>query len=99
MARVNQNLTKADMVAEIAKRTGVDKAVVRSIIVEWMKLIKEALLNGFTVQLRGFGSFTTKLRAPKIARNISKGTSMEIPAHKAPCFKGAKDFMNLIKNG
>lgn len=99
MGRVHQNMTKADMVAEIAKRTGVDKAIVRSIVVEWMRLIKESLQQGFTVQLRDFGSFLTKHRASKKARNINKGTTIEIPAHKFPCFKPGKDFINIIKNG
>lgn len=99
MARVHQNMTKADMVAEIANRTGVDKAVVRSIIVEWMRLIKESLLHGFTIQLRGFGTFHAKQRATKKARNINKGTTIVIPAHKFPCFKPGREFIEQIKNG
>lgn len=98
MARVHQNMTKADMVSEIAKRTGVSKTIVQLIVVEWMRLIKESLLQGLNVQLRGFGTFLTKHRASKKARNISKGTTMEIPAYNFPCFKAGKDFANLIKN-
>ena len=53
--------------------------------------------HGDNVYLRGFGSFIIKERAEKTARNISKNTTMVIPAHKVPSFKPAKVFMEEVK--
>jgi DNA-binding protein HU-beta len=50
------------------------------------------------VYLRGFGSFIVKKRAKKTARNISKNTTIIIPAHYIPAFKPAKSFVNKVKN-
>jgi DNA-binding protein HU-beta len=47
--------------------------------------------------LRGFGSFIIKKRAKKTARNISKNTTLIIPAHNIPSFKPAKTFVNKVK--
>lgn len=99
MAKEQRNMTKADIVTEIASRTGVDKAVIRVIIEAWMQIIKESLIQGFVVQLRGFGSFFRKQRASKKARNISKNITIVVPAHEVPAYKPSKDFVNEIKNG
>lgn len=98
MARGQKNMTKADIVAEIANRTGMNKADIRLIIEELMQLIKESLISGFSVELRGFGSFFRKKRASKKARNISAGTTIDIPEHEVPAYKPSKDFVNSIKN-
>ena len=49
------------------------------------------------VYLRGFGSFVVKTRAQKTARNISKNTTIIIPAHNIPSFKPAKTFVSVVK--
>lgn len=99
MAREQKNMTKADLVTEIASRTGINQAEVKIIIEEWMQVIKESLLQGLSVQLRGFGSFIRKKRASKVARNISKNITIEVPAHEVPAFKPSKEFTNQIKKG
>lgn len=98
MASKQKNMTKADLVTEIASRTGINKTEVKIIIEEWMQVIKESLLQDFSVSLRGFGTFFRKKRASKKARNISKGIAIEIPAHEVPGFKASKEFTNQIKN-
>jgi len=55
-------------------------------------------MNGENVYLRGFGSFTIKRRAEKTGRNISKNTTIIIPAHNIPSFKPAKTFVAQVKN-
>ena len=60
--------------------------------------IEKSLSNGENVYLRGFGSFIIKKRAKKVARNISKNTSIIIPAHNIPSFKPAKVFVNEVKH-
>jgi len=62
-----------------------------------METVKDSLQEGKNVYLRGFGSFVVKKRAAKTARNISKNTSIVIPAHNIPFFKPAKTFLNQIK--
>lgn len=85
------------MVREIAAKTGVEKQVVMQVVEGMMQCIRESMINGEEVFLRGFGSFIIKRRAEKVARNISKNTSIVIPAHNIPAFKPAKSFMDKVK--
>ena len=75
-------MTKADIVSEIAKSTGAEKVQVQAIVEAFMESIKGSLAQNNNVYLRGFGSFIVKKRAKKVARNISKNTTITIPAHR-----------------
>lgn len=90
-------MTKADIVNEISKSTGVEKAAVLETVEKFMEVVKDSLANGENVYLRGFGSFIVKVRSEKTARNISKNTTIIIPEHKIPAFKPAKVFMEEVK--
>ena len=90
-------MTKADIVSEIAKSTGVEKVQVQAIVEAFMESIKTSLTNKNNVYLRGFGSFIVKKRAKKVARNISKNNTITIPAHNIPAFKPAKSFAAKVK--
>ncbi len=90
-------MTKADIVNEISKNTGIDKNTVLHTIEAFMETVKDSLVNKENVYLRGFGSFIVKDRAQKTARDISKNTTIIIPAHQIPAFKPAKSFVNLVK--
>ena len=90
-------MTKADIVSEIAKKTGVEKTQIQTIVEAFMEEVKESLVKEENVYLRGFGSFLIKKRAEKVARNISKNTTITIPAHNIPAFKPAKSFTAKIK--
>jgi DNA-binding protein HU-beta len=85
-------MTKAEIVAQIAKETGLDRTNVLVVVESFMKNVKESLENDENVYLRGFGSFIVKRRAQKTARNISKNTTLIIPEHKIPSFKPSKAF-------
>ena len=91
-------MTKAEIVAEIANKTGIEKIAVQSVVETFMDTLKGAMINGDNVYLRGFGSFIIKERAEKTGRNISKNTTIIIPAHNIPAFKPAKTFVNEVKN-
>ena len=91
-------MTKADIVNEISKDTGIEKIMVQKTVEAIMESIKDSLSDGNNVYLRGFGSFIVKQRAEKTARNISKNTTIKIPAHKIPAFKPAKTFVTEVKN-
>ncbi|HOK25485.1 MAG TPA: HU family DNA-binding protein [Bacteroidales bacterium] len=90
-------MTKADIVNEIAKNTGIEKVTVQKAIEAFMETVKNSMVNGNNVYLRGFGSFVIKKRAKKTARNISKNTTIIIPAHNIPAFKPAKSFVTKVK--
>ncbi len=90
-------MTKAEIVNEVAKSTGIEKVQVQSVIEEFTKVVKDSIIAGEPVYLRGFGSFIVKHRAEKAARNITKQTTMTIPAHNIPAFKPAKVFINAVK--
>ena len=90
-------MTKADIVNEISKSTGIDKASVLTTVEKFMEIVKDSLANEEDVFLRGFGSFIVKTRSQKTARNISKGTTIIIPEHKIPAFKPAKVFLEQVK--
>ena len=90
-------MTKADIVAEIAEKTGLEKVDVQTTVEAFMEEVKTSLESGENVYLRGFGSFIIKERAEKTGRNISKNTTTIIPAHNIPSFKPAKVFVDGVK--
>lgn len=91
-------MTKADIVSQIAKSTGVEKTQVATIVDAFMDSLKGSMTAGNNVYLRGFGSFIIKQRAEKVARNITKNTTITIPAHNVPAFKPAKEFLIAVKS-
>ena len=90
-------MTKAEIVTEIANKTGIEKVAVQATVEAFMETVKNAMIDGENVYLRGFGSFTIKRRAEKTGRNISKNTTIIIPAHNIPAYKPAKSFVNEVK--
>ena len=91
-------MTKAEIVNEVAKATNIEKVTVQTIIEAFMESVKTSLSKSNPVYLRGFGSFIVKHRAQKAARNITKKTTMTIPAHDIPAFKPAKVFVSAVKD-
>lgn len=90
-------MTKAEIVNEVAKATGVEKVTVQTVVEAFMESVKGSVEKGNPVYLRGFGSFIIKHRAQKAARNITQKTTMTIPAHDIPAFKPAKVFVASVK--
>jgi len=90
-------MTKIEIVREIASKTGLPTKDVLVIVESMMETIKTSMINGEEVFLRSFGSFIIKRRADKTARNISKNTTIIIPAHDIPAFKPAKEFMDKVR--
>ena len=90
-------MTKADIVNEISKSTGVEKAQVQQIVESFMESIKDSLTANKNVYLRGFGTFLIKHRKAKTARNITKNTTIVIPEHDIPAFKPAPNFEEAVK--
>ena len=91
-------MTKADLVAKISDKLGIEKGDVQATVETFMEEVKTSLESGDNVYLRGFGSFIIKTRAEKTGRNISKNTTIKIPAHNIPAFKPAKIFLEGVKS-
>ncbi len=91
-------MTKADIVNEVAKATGLEKFNVMKVVEAFMDTVKDSVAKNESVYLRGFGSFNAKKRAQKTARNISKKQTIVIPEHFIPAFKPSKTFANQVKS-
>jgi DNA-binding protein HU-beta len=91
-------MTKAEIVSNISRKLGIEKADVQATVESLMQEIIGSLESGENVYLRGFGSFVVKTRAEKTGRNISKNTTIKIPAHNIPSFKPSKTFLEGVKD-
>jgi DNA-binding protein HU-beta len=90
-------VTKADVIAEIASKTGIEKKDVSETLETFFEVVKDNLSKQENIYIRGFGSFINKKRAKKIARNISLNTAITIDEHYVPSFKPAKVFVEQVK--
>ncbi len=90
-------MTKAEVITQIADKTGIEKLQVQEAIEMFFTVVKDSMASNENVYVRGFGSFINKKRAKKVARNISKNTSITIDEHYIPSFKPAKIFVEQVK--
>lgn len=90
-------MTKAEIVKQIAEKTGIEKETVSAIVENFMEQVRSSMIHGENIYLRGFGTFQLKQRAEKVARNISKNTTIVVPAHKIPAFKPSPEFVSKVK--
>ena len=90
-------MTKAEIVKKVCEDTGIEKVTVEKAVEAFMETVKESLAKGDNVYLRRFGSFIVKKRASKVARNISKNTTVIVPEHFIPSFKPADTFVEQVK--
>ena len=94
---MNQDMTKQEIVKEVAKATGIESKAVLSVVEGFMEQVRNSLINGENVYLRGFGTFRLKHRAEKKARNISKNTTLIVPAHDVPAFKPSPEVAEKLR--
>jgi DNA-binding protein HU-beta len=90
-------MIKAEIIQNIANKTGIEKPTVTVIVESLMVTMKQSMIDGNNIYLRGFGTFILKKRAEKKGRNISKGTTVQIPAHVIPVFRPSEEFENQVK--
>ena len=90
-------MRKADLVAAIDAKTGVQKVDVLVTLESFFKEVKGSLADGENVYIRGFGSFVIKKRAQKVGRHIKENKAIVIPEHFIPAFKPAKVFVEQVK--
>jgi DNA-binding protein HU-beta len=90
-------MKKSEIVTEIVNKTGIDKVVVLGVVESFMDTIKKSMINGENIYMRGFGSFVLKKRADKLGRNITRNTTVKIPAHMIPVIKFCDEFVEEVK--
>ena len=90
-------MTKAEIVKEVSKSTGIEATTVMAVVEGFMEAVKGSLAKDNNVYLRGYGTFTVQTRTHKTTRNIIKNTTVIIPEHKVPTFKPCAEFKNQVK--
>lgn len=90
-------MTKQHIIQEISRKTGIEKYIVQATVEQFMRTIKNAMLQGEFVYLREFGTFMVKKRESKLARDIRKKTFVVVPAHYIPYFKPSRKFADKVK--
>jgi integration host factor beta subunit len=89
-------MTKADLVDEIAQRTGLTKKDVADTVDEFLEAVSRALMDGKHIEIRGFGTFKVKDRKPRTARNPRTGEAVHVPPRKVPVFKVSKELKDRV---
>ena len=90
-------MRKADLADEVSGRASLTKAQARGAVDAVFEVIRDALTNGDTVSVTGFGRFSTKSRSARTGRNPRTGESVAIAASKAPSFKAGKALRTRLR--
>jgi integration host factor subunit beta len=89
-------MTKADLVERIAAKVELSKKDSETVVNTVFRCIIEALAQGDKVELRGFGSFRTRKRQPRLGRNPKTGAKVQVPEKQVPFFKPGKNLKKLV---
>ena len=89
-------MTKADIVDQIADRTGLTKKDVADTVDGFLDAVSKALGRGQHIEIRGFGTFKVKDRKSRIARNPRTGEAVPVPPRRVPVFKVSKDLKEMV---
>jgi DNA-binding protein HU-beta len=89
-------MTKAELVAKMAKGSGMTQRAAEVALESILKSIRDSLKKGKKVTLVGFGTFSVAKRAARNGRNPQTGRAIRIPAAKVPRFKAGKDLKNAV---
>lgn len=90
-------MNKTELVAAVAEKAGLSKKDADAAVAAVVAAVTDALVNGEKVQLIGFGTFETRERAEKQARNPRTGETMTVPATKVPAFKAGAALKAAVK--
>jgi nucleoid DNA-binding protein len=92
------DMTKAEIVEDIANKTGLTKKDVATAMDQFLEAISRALVEGKHYEIRGFGTFKVKNRKARMARNPRTGEAVPVPDRKVPVFKVSKELKDLVAN-
>lgn len=90
--------TKLDIIKEVCKRTGIEKVTTSIIVDAVLESVRDFLVDGDNVQLRGFGTFSRRKRKAKECRDIKRNATIHIPEHDVPHFKPVREFTVAVAN-
>ena len=89
-------MTKADLVVDVMRLGDLTRTDAETIVETIFDAVVGALRSGDKIEIRGFGSFRTRQRNPRIGRNPKTGARVEVPAKRVPYFKPSKDLRDLV---
>jgi len=92
-------MTKADLIDEVSKLAELTRKDSEVIVETIFDSIVRSLRVGDKIEIRGFGSFRTRQRKPRVGRNPKTGERVEVPAKKIPFFKPSKELKDLVNTG
>jgi len=93
------NTTKHDLVAAVARETGLTQSEIKIVVEEFLEAIAEELERGRAIEFRGFGTFLVKERAPRPARNPRTGTVVPLERRMVAVFRYSGELRERIANG
>src|ERR671931_535354 len=91
-------MTKADLIDEVSRLAELTRKESEVIVEAIFDSIVRSLRIGDKIEIRGFGSFRTRQRQPRIGRNPKTGARVEVPAKKIPYFKPSKELKDVVNN-
>jgi integration host factor subunit beta len=91
-------MTKADLIEEVARVVEMTRKESEVIVESIFSSIVRALRSADKIEIRGFGSFRTRQRQPRVGRNPKTGARVEVPAKKIPYFKPSKELKDLVND-
>ena len=91
-------MTKADLIEDVSQVVEMSRKDSEIIVETIFESIVKSLRSGDKIEIRGFGSFRTRQRKPRIGRNPKTGARVDVPAKKIPYFKPSKELKDLVNS-
>lgn len=92
-------MTKAELIEDVSRAVEMSRKDSETIVETIFESIVKSLRSGEKIEIRGFGSFRTRQRKPRIGRNPKTGARVDVPAKKIPYFKPSKELKDLVNAG
>jgi integration host factor subunit beta len=89
-------MTKAELIEEVSKVVEMTRKDSETIVETIFDSIVNSLHKGEKIEIRGFGSFRTRQRQPRVGRNPKTGSRVEVPSKRIPYFKPSKELRDLV---
>ncbi len=89
-------MTKAELIEEVSRVVEMTRKDSEVIVEAIFDSIVTVLRTGDKIEIRGFGSFRTRQRQPRVGRNPKTGTRVEVPSKRIPYFKPSKELKDLV---
>ena len=93
-----KTVTKADLIEEVSRVVEMTRKDSEVIVEAIFDSVVRALRTGDKIEIRGFGSFRTRQRQPRVGRNPKTGTRVEVPSKRIPYFKPSKELKDLVNH-